>query len=454
MRRTRTGLVLACLLALASGCRAHDSEPPAAGADGKPVEAKDPVAERAGTAEEPLVEPQPPDDDVSPPAKHGLVRGLESLRKAIPVEKGRPSQGAVDLQQADRLLSSVKEQNLAALREANRQVRIAGRGPNLVLVVAQGLDCEQLGCYGKVPTQTPHIDKLAAEGIRFTSFQGGGAASDVAQWSLMTGLPASRVPAAQPAMLRPKDFSLANVLWSAGFATGLVGDCSLGGAIAPGDAAGQGFEAWSGYRDSAQGCSAWPEYLWYQGNRARVLENSDGKRGRSAADLLAGEAASFLGRHRRGRPFFLYLSWPQFGQRTSGKAVAGPSPSDETLQTAAWTELDRALGALVGQLKGLNLDRKTILLLIGAGGPRPGVAGGAPPERPAAGPSHAPGSGRPAPLIVWAPQRFSHGVRDQRCTSCDILPTLADLAEAHRRPPIQTGTSLVPLLRGGRPAND
>ena len=54
-------------------------------------------------------------------------------------------------EKADEMLSSAKSQNLAALREANRQVRIAGRGLNFVLVVVEGLRCRQLACYGKAP---------------------------------------------------------------------------------------------------------------------------------------------------------------------------------------------------------------------------------------------------------------------------------------------------------------
>lgn len=435
MQRKWLALWIVLATAFAVGCGARDGHP-SGPSQAKPAQTNEP-AEADDRAQGVPSEAQPADDDLTPPAKHGLVRGLEKLQQTIPVEKARPSQKTVDLRQADELLSSAKSQNMAAIREANRQVRLSGRGTHIVLVAVAGLRCEDLACYGKTTTQTPRIDKLAAEGVRFTNFQPEGPESDVILWSLMTGLHANPPAAGQPHVLRPTDLTLPKMLWNAGYATELLGDCSLGGAIAPGDAAELGFDAWSGYRDSAAGYSPWPEQFWYQGNAARVLENADGKHGRHAGELLGQEIARCLQLHRQGRPFFLCLAWPRFS--------ASASTTDAGWDTESLARLDLAVGAIVDQLKPLGIERRTALFLLGAGDSR--LASAKRREAPTT-------QRRPLPLIVWAPPRFAAGVRDQRCEPCDILPTLADLAGAQRRPKVQAGTSLVSLLRRDRPAKN
>lgn len=433
MQRQWLALWIVCAAAFAVGCGARDapsSLPPKA----EQAQASAPAAEDEAAAQDMPSEPQPADDDLAPPAKHGLVRGLEKLQQTIPVERARPSQKTVNLREADDLLTSAKSQNMAAIREANRQVRIAGRGINLVLFIVTGLRCADLACYGKAAAHTPHLDKLAAEAVRYANFRPEGPQSDAFYWSLMTGLHARRPAPEKTHVLRPADLTLSRMLWNAGYSTELLGDCSLRGAIAPDGATGLDFDSWSGYRDPAQTHPAWPEQFWYQGNPARVLDNADGKHGRHASELLRQEIVRSLRSSRQGRPSFLCVAWPRF--------AGAVSTTDAALDAESLGRLDLTLGAMADQWKALGVERKTVLLLLGDGDLGLGSTKGE--EVPSA-------QLRPLPLMVWAPQRFAAGVREHLCDPCCILPTLADLADARRRPKVQEGVSLVPSLRGSGP---
>ena len=443
MRRTPTSRVaVVCLLTLVVGCGQQAARPGAGesgdakgdAARGQQARASEEEKGRANDAEGGAPAEA---DDAIPPANSGLVRGLEGLLESAPIRESKldlPTDLRSDLRKADDLLSRVKAENLAALREVNRRQRVRGEdSPNLILVVADRLVRGLVGCYGSGPSQTPSLDRLAAEGVRFTRYQSA-AQGATPHWSLMTGLLADPAKAGQAAAIRPGQRTLAAVLWNAGYATALVGDCGLGGTVSPGEAARVGFEEWFGYRDSAEAADPWPEYLWSNAARLRVVANADGKRGRRGCELLRREVVDYLERHRRGRPFFLYVAWPWLDERqpAAGKStMAGGAANDPTVPTDTVGRLDRALGVIVDQLKLKGLQRNTVLLVAGCGEASDGS------EQSAL-----------APLVVWAPGRFAGGrVVDQRCAACDLGLTLSELAGARWRPAARDGSSLLGVLK-------
>ena len=115
--------------------------------------------------------------------------------------------------------------------------------PNIIFILADDLGYGELGCYGQKEIQTPNIDRLAAEGMRFTQFYAGNTVCAPSRSVLMTGLHMGHTrvrgnagggaPAAQ--MLGADDITVARVLHDAGYTTGLVGKWGLGGPNDEGD---------------------------------------------------------------------------------------------------------------------------------------------------------------------------------------------------------------------------
>src|SRR5262245_4639493 len=102
--------------------------------------------------------------------------------------------------------------------------------PNLVFILADDLGYGDLGCYGQMKIRTPHLDRLAAEGVRFTDFYAGSTVCAPSRCVLMTGLHTGHcyIRGNAKTNLRPTDVTVAKLLRQAGYATGLVGKWGLG----------------------------------------------------------------------------------------------------------------------------------------------------------------------------------------------------------------------------------
>src|SRR5205809_5595570 len=124
--------------------------------------------------------------------------------------------------------------------------------PNIVFILADDLGYGDLGCYGQQKIQTPNIDALAKKGIRFTQFYAGSTVCAPSRASLMTGLHTGhaiiRGNAAKMA-LGPKDLTVAEILKTAGYHTGLVGKWGLGDKGSSGVPQQKGFDEFVGYLD-------------------------------------------------------------------------------------------------------------------------------------------------------------------------------------------------------------
>lgn len=316
-------------------------------------------------------------DDAGPPARTPLIRGVEKVME--PSLRGDVKKGLrTQLRAADDTLADQKESNMAAIRAANRQQRMRGETlPNIVVLVARG------------ELQT----KVFQRGVGFSGFQAGPSEPAFA-WSLMTGRAAK--DSDQPWPLSATA-SAANVLWSAGYATGLIGDCTLSG-IAVDTAALQGFETWYGYRAADEWKSGYPEQVWSNGARLALPDNAGGKQGQKGGSLLWKETQQFL-KNQRGRPFFLCL-W-------LGKSESGAFPALAGGQ------------ALLDELNAQGLASRTIVFALDA-------------------------DARP-PLAVVVPGRAAKTVADS-CGPQDLLPTWIDQVRAARKPKPLDGKSLVGKL--------
>ena len=185
----------------------------------------------------------------------------------------------------------------------------AAEPPNIVFVMADDLGYGHLGSYGQTKIKTPHIDRLAAEGMRFTQAYAGSTVCAPSRSVLMTGLHGGHTPVRGnlgDAHLQDSDVTLAEILKSAGYATGAYGKWGLGLLDSPGHPLRQGFDDFLGYLHQVHAHFFYPFWLTLNHGRMNLPLNEHGGRGQYSHDLLFERALEFVRKHREG-PFFCYL---------------------------------------------------------------------------------------------------------------------------------------------------
>ncbi len=346
--------------------------------------------------------------------------------------------------------------------------------PNIVFILADDLGYGDLGCYGQTRIKTPNIDRLAAQGKRFTQCYAGSTVCAPSRCALMTGLHTGhcRVRGNALVPLRPEDVTVAEVLKRAGYATGIVGKWGLGEPGTTGVPNRQGFDEWFGYLNQHHAHNYYPEYLWrneeryrLDGNEEKGTSNIALKAVQYAPDLFTREALAFLDRHQ-DEAFFLYLAYtlPHANNergRAEGNGMEVPSdapyssepwPQVEKNHAAMITRLDGDVGRVLGRLKDLGLEDDTIVFFSSDNGPH--KEGGADPaffrsSGPLRGYKRALyDGGIRVPMIVRWPGRVEAGsVTDAIWAFWDVLPTLAEIAGA-KAPSGIDGRSQLPAFLG------
>lgn len=273
--------------------------------------------------------------------------------------------------------------------------------PNIILILADDLGYGELGSYGQKLIATPHLDRMAAEGMRFTQFYAGSTVCAPSRSVLMTGLHTGHTrvrgnagpdrPAAQT--LLPSDVTVARVLQQAGYRTGLVGKWGLGLIDEPGEPRRQGFDTYFGFLSQTHAHNHFPDFLWRDGVKVPLPNDlvrvgpveGTGYALRKlayAGDLFAREARDFIAANV-SRPFFLYLSVivPHANNertRTLGDGHEVPDfgpyadrPWPDTIKAhaAMITRLDAQIGELLADLKARGLDERTLVLFTSDNGP-------------------------------------------------------------------------------------
>src|SRR6266404_8126505 len=149
------------------------------------------------------------------------------------------------------------------------------RKPNIVFILADDLGYGDLGCYGQKLIQTPHLDRMAAEGMRFTQCYAGSTVCAPSRCALMTGLHAGHATVRGNALvpLRAQDVTVAEVLKRAGYATALIGKWGLGEPGTSGVPNRKGFDTFFGYLNQVHAHNYYPDYLWRNEERIKIDGN-------------------------------------------------------------------------------------------------------------------------------------------------------------------------------------
>jgi len=203
----------------------------------------------------------------------------------------------------------LRRQFLGTIGAGLLQAQPAGRPPNILFILADDLGYGDLGCYGQRQIATPNIDRMAAEGVRFTQAYAGSTVCAPSRCSLMTGLHTghTRIRGNARVPLTASDVTVAKLLNSAGYRTAIFGKWGLGNAGTGGVPNRQGFDEWFGYLDQQHAHSYYPEVLFENENEFIVSKNLGVRRAYSH-DLFTARALNFLQRQKRD-PFFLYLAY-------------------------------------------------------------------------------------------------------------------------------------------------
>lgn len=378
----------------------------------------------------------------------------------------------------------------------------AERPPNIVFVLADDLGWGELGCYGQTTIRTPHADRLASEGLRFTRHYSGSPVCAPSRCVLMTGLHPGRAPIRNNREEEPEGQydlpagipTLIEQLRRRGYATGLFGKWGLGTLGGPGDPSARGFERWFGYLCQRHAHSLYPEFLRDDGRRfplrnnppvpghSRFPEGLDpfnlasyaAWKGRDYAPSRIREAALEFIRRHRDRPFFLYYAnvlphlalmvpdedlqpylergWddaPYLGDRGYT-----PHRYPRAAYAAMVSRLDADLGAVLDELSRLGLERMTLVILTSDNGPTHDV-GGADTSffNSSGGLRGRKGSldegGIRVPCIVRWPGHTPAGTSTDALTGFeDWMPTLLEIV-GETVPSGLSGISLRSLLMGG-----
>ncbi|MBN1912753.1 MAG: sulfatase-like hydrolase/transferase [Pirellulales bacterium] len=341
----------------------------------------------------------------------------------------------------------------------------AARKPNVVIILTDDQGYSDVGCFGAQGFTTPHLDRMADEGARFTDFYAAPTCSP-SRASLLTGCYAQRVGVGLPLNgpyvgLNPNENTLAEVLKKAGYATACIGKWHLGLPDEFGPVA-QGFDYFSGIplshirrgkNEHTDGPRAYYRRQWKTmtaDGRCEVEYDPDDTQ---FTQRCTREALAFI-KKNRDRPFFLFLSHPQVHKEVlASKAFQGRT--ERGRYGDACEELDWSVGQVLATLKKYGLDEKTLVIYASDNGPwlKQGDQSGT--ARPLRGGKFTTWEGgvRVPCIMRWPGHIPPKTVCREVASVMDLLPTIARLADA----PVPTdrvldGKDLGPLMSGKKDA--
>lgn len=382
---------------------------------------------------------------------------------------------------------------IAAVSTGAQQSVRTTRLPNIVFIMADDLGWGDLGSYGQQKIHTPYLDRMAAEGMRFTQFYSGSPVCAPARCVLMTGKHGGHAYIRDNREVKPEgqwpipasEVTIAELLRTRGYATGAFGKWGLGFVGTEGDPNKQGFDLFYGYNCQREAHNFYPDHLWRNDKKVMLEGNDRGLTGRQYShDLIEDETLQFI-RASKDKPFFAYVpitiphlalqvpddSLAEYKGKWDDPAYDGkngylPHPHPRAAYAAMVTRMDRSVGRILALLKELNLDQNTLVIFTSDNGGAfgnvasksfdfsPGRMGGTDyvffnstgPFRAFKGSIYE--GGIRVPMIARWPGHIKPGtVSDLPAVFYDVMPTLCELA-GMEIPKAADGVSFLPTLTG------
>lgn len=376
----------------------------------------------------------------------------------------------------------------SAKKEA--EVNSSSDRPNIIFILVDDLGYGDIGCFGQTKIQTPNIDRLAAEGMRFTQSYAGNAVCAPCRSSLMQGLHPGHARVrgnsykSYRETLREGDYTVAMMLKEAGYTTGLFGKWGLGLHNQYGIPNRMGFDEFFGYLNQRHAHNHYPEFLYHNSERIYYPENGtqyedykkeqpysengicqpvgidDPSKAKYAHDVYCEKSLEFV-RNNKDKPFFLYLAYtPPHGVFVTPKLGIYKDKDwsqSHKVYASMVSHVDTETGKLMALLKDLKIDENTLILFasdngntngnskkdeistrnfFNNGSPRSGQKGDI-----LDGAFHVPG------IANW-PKVIKPGqVSNHIWAMWDFLPTVADILDVDLSVPTD-GISILPTLEG------
>lgn len=358
---------------------------------------------------------------------------------------------------------------VANIFPATPLIKLPPHPPNIIFILADDLGYGELGCYGQTKIKTPNIDKLAADGMRFTQCYAGTTVCAPSRSCLMTGQHTghTRIRGNNAYPLQPEDVTVAQVLKNAGYYTGLVGKWGLGLQNTTGTPGKKGFDEFFGFLSQTAAHAYYPSNIWRNEDVLLLDQNAGDKKKIYIHDQFTLAATNFL-RLNRKFPFFLYLAYTaphannEWGRKT-GNGMEVPSdapysnenwPQPEKNKAAIITRLDRDVGTLLELIRGYGLDTNTVIFYTSDNGPhdeggaKAAFFNGSGPLRGIKRDLYE--GGIRVPMIVRWTGRIKPGqVSDFPWAFWDFFPTAAEIAGVKDKVPANIdGQSILPTLLG------
>jgi arylsulfatase A-like enzyme len=355
--------------------------------------------------------------------------------------------------------------------------------PNIILILADDLGYGDLGCYGQQKIETPNIDKLSQQGLKFTQFYAGTAVCAPSRASLMLGLHTGHSPirgnkSTDPEGQTPLPASsetFANLLQNAGYNTGAFGKWALGYITTSGDPQKKGFDEFYGYNCQTLAHNYYPDHLWHNHDKIDMRFNLE-KDSVYSSDLIHQQAMNFLSA-KHDKPFFLYLPYtlphadvfvphdslyfyyvkkfneePSPLPKNTGKEKHHFDHYPHAAFAAMVSRLDRYVGEIMKLVKEKGMEENTLILFSSDNGPHK-ENGGDPVFFNSNGglkgiKRDLYEGGIRVPFIAYQKGVTRAGTVSSRpCAFWDLYPTFLQMANIPLTKPVD-GVSILPTLRG------
>ncbi|WP_018968994.1 arylsulfatase [Rubritalea marina] len=354
--------------------------------------------------------------------------------------------------------------------------------PNIIYVLADDLGYGDLGCYGQEVIQTPHIDQMAAEGMRFTQHYSGSTVCAPSRSTLLEGKHTGNTYVRGNGRLQmrenPDEMIFPEALQRAGYHTAMIGKSGLGcntdDATLP---AKKGFDYFFGYTSHTGAHFYYPDYLWRNSNgkveKVEYPNNTLHEGDQYSSELVIDEALQYIEQQQDG-PFFLHLAFqiPHASLRAKEewkekyRPILKETPLENPVQqyhysierepkttfAAMVSHMDHNMGLLLAKLRELGIAENTLVMFASDNGAMEegqhkmatfnsnGILRG--------GKRDMWEGGIRTPMIAWWPGKIASGSEtDHLSAFWDVSPTVRELSGAD--PQADTdGISFVPTLLG------
>jgi arylsulfatase A len=357
----------------------------------------------------------------------------------------------------------------------------AQQKPNIIFIFADDLGYGDIGCYGQQKIETPNIDKLAQQGIKFTQFYSGSTVCAPARSSFLTGLHTGHTQVRGNKPFAPEGetplpdsvVTFVKLLQQNGYATAAFGKWGLGFHTNSGSPLNKGFDKFYGYYSQSLAHDYFPLYLWDNHEKVDLSVNKISDSIYSAS-LIHSKAIEYI-KQTGNKPFFLYLPYTlphgdvigphdelynyyvkKFGEqpgtgndlKTRSHNIS-PEPQQHAQFAAMVARLDKYVGEVVAAVKEKGIAENTLIIFTSDNGPHKENGGD---------PEFFNGNGNykgikrdlyeggiRVPFIAYWPGKIKPAIKVQPAALWDMYPTFLQLAGVQVKNKID-GISLAPAL--------